>query len=115
MFAVTPKKYQCLLKRELFSWRMLKYTPEVKISIKMLENTYYGGSFGPQNHSEVKVFSHTDKGSLIDENNRLEVKQVVTINRRVVETMVSVNMSSNEINPERKRLQRSNFQFEYYK
>lgn len=34
-----PKENQCLLKRELFSWRILKDTPEVKISMQMLEKT----------------------------------------------------------------------------
>lgn len=74
------------------------------------KDRYYGGSFGPQNHQAVKVSAHTDKGSLIDENNRLAVKQVATLNKRVVETMVPVNMSSNGINPERQRLQRSDLQ-----
>lgn len=71
------------------------------------KDRYYGGSFGPQNHQAVKVAAHTDKGSLIDENNKLAGKQVATVNKRVVETMVPVNMSSNGINPERQKLQRS--------
>jgi hypothetical protein len=45
----------------------------------------------------MKVFSHTDKGSLIDENNKLAGKQVATVNKRVVETMVPVNMSRNGV------------------
>lgn len=64
---------------------------------------YYGGSFGPQNHQAVKVSAHSDKGSLIDENNKLAGKH----NKRVVETLVPENMLSNGINPERQRLQRS--------
>jgi hypothetical protein len=55
----------------------------------------------------VKVSAHTEKGSSIDENNKLAGKHVATVNKRVVETMVPVNMSSNGINPERERLQRS--------
>jgi len=55
------------------------------------------------------VSSHIDKGSLIDENNRLAGKQVATLNKRLVETIVPVNMSSNGINPGRQRLQGSDF------
>lgn len=68
------------------------------------KDRYYGGSFGPQNHQAVKVSAHSDKSSLIDENNNLAGKH----NKKVVETMVPDNMPSNGIYPERQRLQRSN-------
>jgi len=64
------------------------------------KDRYYGGLFGSKNHQSTKVFSHTDKGSMIDENNKLVGKQVTDVNKRVVETMVPVNMSSNGINTE---------------
>ena len=54
--------------------------------------------------------THTDKVSFVDENNRLAVKQVSTFNKRVVVTMVFVNMSSNGINPKSQRLQHSDLQ-----
>lgn len=48
------------------------------------------------------MFAHSDKGSLIDENNKLARKH----NKKMVETMVPKKMLSNGINPERQKLQR---------